>query len=206
MPDRLLQDIGHLLNVIRRRARDKRRPCRLRHVDHIEFLVDVHIGRSRRHGAVTRQRRILPARHPVDPVVHHDRRHIDVPPAGMDEVVSPDGQGVAIAHRHQKRQFRAAHLHPDGECQRPTVECVQRMKIQVSRNPGRTSDAGNHHDVVLFQPHILDRAQKTIEHDPVPAARTPDMRKEPLPEIVPYGHVRLLFPGSGGEYCGCPPE
>ena len=77
----------------------------------------------------------------------------------MDEVIAADGQGVAISHRNDQLQLRAADLHAGGEGQRPAVNGMQRVKIDITGNSSRTTDAGYHDDVVFAEPQLFDRPE-----------------------------------------------
>ena len=99
-------------------------------------------------------------------------------------MVAADGQCVAIAHRHQKRQLRTGQLHPGRKGQRPAVDRVQRVEIHIARDPGRAADTGGHHDIVLVQTQLFHGMEQGVQHRAVAAARTPHMREKPFPQIV----------------------
>ena len=193
MRQRLLQQVGHLLNVIGRGTGDKGRSGSFREFHHVEFAVNVGIRRGRRDCAAAGKRRMLAAGHAVNPVIHDNRRHFDIAAGGVDEMIPADGERVAVAHRDDHFQFRAAQLDAGRKGERPAMQRVKRMKIHVAGDARRTADPGHHHEFVFLPAEVVNRPQQGVQDNAMPAAGAPEMRKKSLPNVVFDGHVTPLF-------------
>lgn len=86
----------------------KGRSRAFRQLHRVKVPVDVPVRGRGRQRARPGHRRILPTRHAVDAVVHQNRGQVDIAARRVDEVVSADGSGVAVAHGHHHVQIRGA--------------------------------------------------------------------------------------------------
>ena len=84
--------------------------------------------------------RVLPLGEPVDLVVDQQDGHVDVAPAGMDEMVAADREGVAVTGDDPHVQVRASHGQAGGDGRRPPVDRVHPVGVHVVREPGRAAD------------------------------------------------------------------
>jgi hypothetical protein len=57
------------------------------------------------------------------------------------------------------------------------VRRVQGVEVHVNRDPTRTSDAGNYHDIVFLDSGAVDPPDQRTEQDAVAAPGAPDMRE-----------------------------
>ena len=193
MLERLLEDRDHLAHVVGGRPRHEGRPRAEGEPHGVELAVDVAVGRRRRGHPDPGERRVLPSGHAVDAVVHDDRGELDIAPRRVDEMVAPDGQRVAVAHRYDDVQVGPRHLDARGEGQRPSVQRVHGVEVHVPRYAGRTADAGHHDEGRGIIAQIVHAVQHGVEHVPVAAAGAPQVRKETFPDQRADGHIRTPF-------------
>ena len=66
-----------------------------------------------------------------------------------DEMVPAYGQGIAVAHGHNKVKFRPAHFNPCCKGQGPSMDCMKGVKIHISCYPCRAAYPGHHYDFIL---------------------------------------------------------
>ena len=104
-----------------------------------------------------RGRRGLALGHAIDAVVHDDIGHVDVAPAGMEEMVAADGIAVAVAARHHDRQVRPRHFQSGGERQRTAVHAMEAVAIGIGRNARRAADTGHDDDIFRRQDRVRQK-------------------------------------------------
>jgi len=124
------------------------------------------------------------ARHPVDEVVEDEHGDVDVPAAGVDEVVPADRRRVAVAADHQDVLVRLRHLQAGGERERAAMRRVEGVEVHVAGEARGATDPGHHGDVVTVELQCVDDAQDRLEDDPVGAPRAPDVRQFPAADVL----------------------
>ena len=115
----------------------------------------------------------LSGREPVDLVVHHQVGEIHVAARGVREVVSADAVAVAVAAGDEHGERLVGHLHPGRHRQRPPVQGVHAVGVEVSGKVRRTADAAHAHDLVRGQTQLGHRHLGGPQQGEVAAARTP---------------------------------
>ncbi len=119
-------------------------------------------------------RRGLALGHAVDPVVHDDIGHVDVAPAGVQEMVAADGKTVAVTAGDQDREIGSRDLETGGERQRAAMHAVKAVAVGVGRNPRRAADTGNHCDIFRRDADFRQGTGDRNQHVIVAATRAPD--------------------------------
>ena len=174
MLDRFRQHVGGLVGIAGEAAGDEVGARGER--DH-QRMERPHFGAARRQRGVEfrlRGRRGLALGHAVDVVVHDDVSHVDVAPAGVQEVVAADRVAVAVAARDHDRQIRPRHFQAGGERQRTAVHAVEAVAIGVGGNARRAADAGHDADLFRRQAQLREGAAERHQHVIIAAAGAPD--------------------------------
>src|SRR5690554_3183040 len=91
---------------------------------------------------------VLTTGHSVDIVVKDHHCQIDIASGTMDEMVTTDGRTVTIPRQHYNLQIWISHFYPGGKGNCAAVGCVQSVKVQITRSPGRTTDARDYNHFV----------------------------------------------------------
>ena len=104
---------------------------------------------------------------------------------------------VAVARDDDHVQVRAGHLDAGGERQGAAVRRVQRVDVDIARRARRAADARDHHHLVLVQPDMVDRAQRGLEDDAVPATGAEDRRKLVQAQILGHSRSSSVVPLRG---------
>ena len=178
-----------MLGLAAESARDEAAARRQREGDRIEHALQV--AERRRLGLHPRLAGggDLAGRQPVDLVVHHDVRDVDVAAHRLDEVVQPDAVAVAVAAGRDDGHRRVGQLGARGERQRPPVQAVHAVRPEEPGQVRRAADARNDQHLGRIQPEAGARLEQAVQHAEVAAAGTPvgrDFRLEHL-----------------GFYCNC---
>ena len=179
-----LDEVDEQGDVIRGGAPNVRCARRLGQFAEVEAPLEVPVRSGGAVHALGRHRRVLAARHPVDVVVHDDRRDVDIAPRGVDEVVAAYRRAVAVARHHDDLELRPRELDARGEGEGPAVGRMQGVEVEVADGAGGAADPRHDADLVLVQAELLDRADESPGHGAVAAAGAPDVRKGILPEIA----------------------
>src|SRR5690606_26503556 len=90
----------------------------------------------------------------VDMVVHHDVRDVGISAYRVNEVAHPDGKPVTIAAHSQHRQVPVRQLDSRGRRQRPPVDHVEVVGVDVVPDFTRAADTGYDHHVFRTQSQI----------------------------------------------------
>src|SRR4030042_5795353 len=102
--------------------------------------------------------------HPVNLVVHADNSQVNVPPAGMDEMITADCSQVTVTGYDHDMEVRVCEFHPGCKGNCPPVRGVEGVGDDITRGTGRTPDAGNK-DRILFLPcHLLTCSKRTVDN------------------------------------------
>ena len=130
----------------------------------------------------------------VDLVVVAKHGDVGVAPDGVDQMVATDAGGVAVARHNDHVELRAYCLDRLGDWQRPAMERVDALVLEVGAHPPGAADAGDDHGVRLVEPHLLEDDGQ-LHHDGAdPAAWAPDGREELDLEVLlvaELGHRQL---------------
>ena len=59
----------------------------------------------------------------------------------MDKMIPADGQCIPVSHGNDQIQLRTTHFNAGGKCQGTAVKGMESVEVNISRNPGLTSDA-----------------------------------------------------------------
>lgn len=68
------------------------------------------------------------------------------------------------------------------------MEGVKGVEIQVPRDSSRTSNPGNHDDVVFFQPQVFDGPDQVVHDNAMAASGTPNVGQESLTHKILCSH------------------
>ena len=93
----------------------------------------------------------------------------------MDEVVTTNSGTIAVATNQNDVHFRASHFYTGSKCSCTAVSGVQGAAVDVARQTGSTTDAGNQSCILFFQFQSVHCTDKTLHDNTVTAARAPDM-------------------------------
>ena len=174
MLDRFRQHVGGLVGIAGEAAGDEVGARGER--DH-QRMERPHFGAARRQRGVEfglRGGRRLALGHAVDVVVHDDVGHVDIAPAGVQEMVAADRIAVAVAAGDDNGQIRPRHFQAGGERQRAAVDAVKAVAIGIGGDARRAADARHHADLFRRQAELREGAAERHQHVIVAAAGTPD--------------------------------
>src|SRR5207244_1812096 len=115
----------------------------------------------------------LPFGKSVDAVVEDDIGHVEIAAAAVDEVPGTDSIAITIASDCYHRQLMVRQLRASRDRQRPAVQRVQAVSINVVGRLPRTADAGNHRDPMRRNLQLKERLLDRAQDSEVAAARTP---------------------------------
>ncbi len=141
----------------------------------VEDRVGVAVGSRRGFGARGSGGGELAAGHAVDVVVEDDVGHVDVAPAGMDEMVPADGGAVAVAAHDDNRHFRFGHFDAGGKSGGATMGGMKGAHVDVAGKTAGAADTGNDGGIVLFQTAGIHGPDQALHGDAVAAAGAPDV-------------------------------
>ena len=92
--------------------------------------------------------RVLTLGEPVDAVVEHEDRQVDVATQRVDEVVAADRQPVAVTGDDPHVEVGPGHGDTGGDGRRTTVDAVDAVGVHVVREPAGAADAADEHGVL----------------------------------------------------------
>jgi hypothetical protein len=115
--------------------------------------------------------------HPVDTIVEDNSSDINVSSGRMDEVISSDRYGIAIAHDDNHFEIGFRQLHSSGKGEGSTMGRVKGIKVHIDWKSSRAPDPGDQNDLVLFITDPIDGPDEGAQHDPDPTPRTPNVWK-----------------------------
>src|SRR5271157_241643 len=114
-------------------------PRSRRQMHKIERMLNIPINTSGRHRIKRRRRSLLTTGHSISQIVGTQYLDTDVSPRGMNEMVSTDGEKIAIATYHDDLQLRISQLHTRSESQSASMGRMERISVDVpSRSPYAT--------------------------------------------------------------------
>jgi len=112
-------------------------------------------------------------REAVNAVVEQQNVQVDVAAQGVDEVITPDAEGVTVASHHPDRQIRTGGGQASRDRRCASVDAVNTVGIHVIGEARRTSDSGDEDDVLALETHFRHEALDGGEDGVVAAAGTP---------------------------------
>ena len=93
------------------------------------------------HLAIFRSRRVLPLGQSINLVVEQQDLEVLVSAQGVDEMVAPDGQAVAVAGDDPDLLVRVGRLHSGGHGQGAAVNGMETVGGHVERKPAAATDS-----------------------------------------------------------------
>src|SRR6266511_3559548 len=141
--------------------------------------IEAGLPRSARRG-----RRGLPAGHAVDLVVQEEAGEVHVAPRGVNKVIPTDREAIAVAGDDDDREVRPRELQPSGEREGSPVRRMHGGPIDVSDETARAPDARDEGEPVPVELEPFDRTEERLQDDPMPAARTEDVRHHPAAQVL----------------------
>ncbi len=168
-----LEHAGHVGEVAVHRAGDEGGAGAQRQGDRAEGSVDAALRCGLGLHAQLGGRRILALGEAVDAVVEQDDLQADVAPHGVDEMVTADGQGIAIAGHHPHRQLGPRQLQAAGNSRRASVDAVHAVGFHVVRKPAGAADAGDEGEVLARNTEGGHQLLHLRQHGVVAAAGAP---------------------------------
>ena len=109
-------------------------------------------------------------------------------------MIAADGEAIAIAGDDDDMQIGTRQRQARRISERPAVRHVERIGVDIGRQPPGAANAGNNRELVLVDLEIMDRPQQRAQRDAVAAARAKEVRHHLRTEII--AHVEV---GGGVE-------
>ena len=147
--DALLDQFCEVLLFAAEAASDEGGPSGQSQRNGVNRRFDVAEGHAFRLHADAAGGRGLACGEAVDLVVHDDVEQINVTAHAVDEVVAADPEAVAVAASHQYGQLVIGELHTGCYGQRPAVQSMHAIGIDVTGEVGRTADAADGDHVMV---------------------------------------------------------
>ena len=139
----------------------------------------------------------LPSRHAVGEVVDAEHGDVRVAAGGVDEVVAPNGNEVAVTAVNDHLQVRVGGMEAQRERDGATVGGVEAIAVYVAGNAAGASDAGDDRERVHVNPGFFQRLHEAGDGRADAAARAPDVGKAVCAQ-APLNRVgRRLFQREG---------
>ena len=112
-------------------------------------------------------------RQAVHLVVHDDVGHLDVLARGVREVITADGEGIAVAAKHEHVQVRSAEGHAGREGQGAAMNVVNAVRLHEIGKAAGAADAGDSRDLLVPDRALFDEFEVKREHREVTATGAP---------------------------------
>ena len=141
MLDTGLVELHQLLRLAAEPAGDVAAAGGERERHRIQHPLEIAVGRRLGLHAGLGRGRCLTGCQPVDLIVHHDIRHVDVPTHRLDEVVESDAVAIAVATGDDHRHRLVGELGAGRKRQRSPVQTVHAVRTNEAGQVRRASDA-----------------------------------------------------------------
>lgn len=135
----------------------------------------------------------------INEVVHDDIRETDVLTSRVVQVVSSDGESVAVAAEDEHMAIRTGQTHCSGKRKRTTMNVVHAMGVHEIREAAGATDAGNGNDFLMRDLELFQNTIENGKHGEIAATGAPRwmVRSEGLlGQFVSWGWGS----GSGGHF------
>ena len=109
----------------------------------------------------------------INRIVHDDIRHARIFPRRVDEVITADGEAIAVTAEHKNVQIIASEANPSGKRQGAAVNIVTAVRVDEVGEAGGATDAGERDDFFLRVIKFLENFIKGSEHGKIAAAGAP---------------------------------
>src|SRR2546426_3203262 len=144
-----------------------------REKDRVDALIDVRLREGLRLHPQLERGGGLSLRQAIDAVVEDNVSHIDVPPAGVDEVARAYPHPVTVSTCGDDLEFGVGELDSSGERQRPSVEGVHAVRPdEVGDLPG-TAYPRDDYGVARVDAHLGERHLDGVEDAKITTPGTP---------------------------------
>ena len=109
----------------------------------------------------------------VNPVVHDNERHLDVPARGVAEMIAADGKRIAVPTEGEDVQIGSGQGNAGGKGQRAPMKEVNAMRLHKIGKPAGTADSGDADDFLVMQPGLLNELEEHRQNREIAASGTP---------------------------------
>ena len=109
----------------------------------------------------------------INRIVHDDIRHARIFTRRVDEVITADGEAIAVTAKHKNMQIIAAEADTGGKRQGAAVNIVTAVRVDEVGEAGGAADAGKRDDFFLRVIKFLENFIKRGEHGEIAAAGAP---------------------------------
>jgi len=115
--------------------------------------------------------------HAIDLIVNNEAGNINIAAGGVNQMVSANGYGIAIAHDGDYLELRLGQLYPGSKGECPTMGGMKGIEIDIDRQTPGAPDTGDKDYLVFAVSDSVNDSDQGAHKDTDPAASTPDVRE-----------------------------